>query len=47
MATAGSENSGTGSEFTTVKFLQIPAAPLVIASVSVTATLYGPAGNPL
>ena len=41
----GSENSGAGDELTTVKFLQIPAAPLVDASVSVTLTLYGPAGS--
>jgi hypothetical protein len=43
---SGSENSGAGDEVTTVKFLQIRAAPLVEASVSVTLTLYGPAGNP-
>jgi hypothetical protein len=45
ITTTGSENSGIGDELMTVKFLHIPAAPFVEASVSVTATLYGPAGS--
>jgi len=46
IATTGSENSDADAAFMTAKFLQSPAAPLVEASVSVTPTLYAPAGSP-
>jgi len=41
----GSANSDV-EEPVTVKFLQTPGVPLVEASVSVTLTLYDPAGKP-
>jgi len=45
-ATSGLANSDATVEFAMVKFLHIPGVPLAEASVSVTLTLYGPAGRP-